>query len=244
MELKICHLYPDLLSLNGDRGNILALRRRLEARGISAQVFELPAGKTADLSTFDLFFIGGGQDFQREALISDLRTGKDAEIRAAAEDGKVFLAVCGGYIAMCRSYTTRDGVEHEMIGVLDAVTVDKPDRLTGNSLFRCSDECGGSLVVGFEHHSGHTELGSGCAPLGTVQYGHGNNGVDGTVGARYKNVFATYTNGPILPKNPELADFILRTALERKYGRAELPPIDDSFETAAHDYMVERLGKK
>jgi len=241
MELKICHLYPDILNLNGDNGNLLCLKRRLEARGIDAHISSLSCGETADLNDFDLFFIGGSQDFKIDALKADLDSGKRSAICHAVECGKTFLAVGGGYVAMCRCYTDKDNVEHSLIGAIDAYTVDKSQRLTGNSMFSVPEI---GLVVGYEHHSGHTYLGSGCSTLGSVVSGYGNNGTDQTNGARYKNVFATYTNGPVLPKNPAFADYILRTALETKYGTVELNSLEDKYENAAHDYMVERLSAK
>ena len=241
MELKICHLYPDILNLNGDNGNILSLMRRLEARGIDCHITTLPCGASADMNEFDLFFIGGSQDFNIDALKTDLNSGKRASICQAVENGKTFLAVGGGFIAMCRSFTDKDNTEHSLIGAIDAHTVDKAQRLTGNSMFSINEV---GLVVGYEHHSGHTYLGDGCSALGTVISGYGNNGEDKTNGAKYKNVFATYTNGPILPKNPAFADLILRTALETKYGTVELSPLEDKYENAAHNYMVERLSAK
>ena len=238
MELKICHLYPEILSLNGDRGNILSLCRRLEQRGISVSVTALPCGEKADLSEFDLFFMGGGQDFNMDALVADLKGGRADDIRAAVENGKTFLAVCGGYIAMCREFIDHEGKTHELIGAIDAVTTEGTKRLTGNCMFEFAD----SKVVGFEHHTGQTALGSGCESLGKVLVGYGNDADSKEAGARYKNVFATYVNGPILPKNPEFCDCILRTALEHKYGSVELMPLEDKFENAAHSYMVERLS--
>ena len=243
MELQICHLYPDVLNLYGDQGNILCLRRRLEARGITAEITGVSIGQKADLSRFDLFFIGGGQDFEQEVLLDDLSAGKAADIRAAVEDEKVFLTICGGYQMMGSHYLTHDGIQCDFIGAVDLYTVGQPQRIIGNLMFNCTTENGGSTVVGFENHSGRTYLGPNCAPLGTVLSGYGNNGEDGTEGARYKNVFGSYSHGPILPKNPEFADFVLRTALNRRYGDVHLAEIDDRFENAAHNYMTARLSK-
>ena len=240
--LRICHLYPDLLNLYGDRGNILCMRRRLEWRGIGAEVTEVTVGQQADFTRFDLFFIGGGQDFEQEVLLSDLKAGKGDEIKAAIADGKTFLTICGGYQMLGHYYETYDGKRCDFIGAVDLYTVGSKQRMIGNYKFRCGAESGGSLVVGFENHSGKTWLGKGVQPLGTVLAGFGNNGEDKTEGVRYKNVFGTYSHGPLLPKNPELCDKILLTALERKYGRAELPPLDDAAEKAAHDEMAARIG--
>ena len=242
MELKICHMYPDVLNLYGDRGNVLCLQRRLGWRGIDAQITRLPIGSDAKLSDFDLVFIGGGQDFEQQVLLEDLHRGKDREIRAAIDDGVPFLTICGGYQMLGHYYETYDGKRCDFIGAVDLYTVGSKQRMIGNYMFRCGAESGGSLVVGFENHSGKTWLGKGVQPLGTVLAGFGNNGEDKTEGVRYKNVFGTYSHGPLLPKNPELCDKILLTALERKYGRAELPPLDDAAEKAAHDEMAARIG--
>jgi len=220
MKLEICHLYPDVLS--GDQGNLLCMQKRLTWRGIEALVTRLPVGSSAQLSQFDLFFLGGGQDYKQEGL--------RAEIRAAIEDGKVFLAVDGGYELL------------GFIGALDIRTEDGAPRMTGDILFDTGEACAG-LLVGFENHSGKTTLGPGVAPLGKALAGHGNNGEDGTEGCRYKNVFGTYAHGPLLPKNPKLADYILSTALSLKYPGVTLAGLDDELENTAHSYMVSRLGK-
>ena len=241
MELKICHMYPDVLNLYGDRGNVKCLQQRLRWRGIDSAVERLPIGAQARLGDFDLVFIGGGQDFEQQVLLEDLHRGKDREIRAAIEDGIPFLTICGGYQMLGHYYETYDGQRCDFIGALDLYTVGSKQRMIGNYKFQCGPENGGSLVVGFENHSGKTRLGSGVQPLGQVLAGFGNNGEDGTEGARYRNVFGTYSHGPLLPKNPALCDFLLLTALQRKYGTAELAPLDDAAELAAHDEMAERI---
>lgn len=245
MELKICHLYPDILNLYGDRGNIITMRRRLADRGIAATVDECSIGEALDASQYDIFFIGGGQDFEQEILLRDLATGKAKEIIAAVEEDKTFLAICGGYQMLGQYYKTWDGHQLDFIGALNLHTVGAKERMIGNYMFRTTDESGGTMVVGFENHSGKTYLGDGVAPLGQMIEGYGNNGEDQTEGARYKNVFATYSHGSLLPKNPVLCDFILRTALERKYGAPiALAPLDDTLEQNAHRYMENRLSKK
>ena len=241
MELKICHMYPDVLNLYGDRGNILCMGRRLAWRGIGCEVTKLPIGSQARLSDYDLVFIGGGQDFEQQVLLEDLHRGKDREIRAAVEDGMPFLTICGGYQMLGAYYETYDGQRCDFIGALDLYTVGSRERMIGNYKFELAPESGGSIVVGFENHSGKTRLGSGLQPLGTVLAGYGNNGEDKTEGARYKNVFGTYSHGSLLPKNPAFCDFILLTALQRKYGAAELAPLDDAAEIAAHNAMAARL---
>ena len=242
MELKICHLYPDVLNLYGDRGNIICLQKRLLWRGIESSVTELPVGASSAFSGFDLFFIGGGQDFEQEVLLADLNGGKAAEIRAAVDDGKIFVAICGGYQILGRYYKTHDGKQYEFTGAIDLYTVGGGKRMIGDYMFDTGDDCAG-VAVGFENHSGRTYLGGGVKPLGKVIRGYGNNGEDKTEGCRYKNVFGSYSHGPLLPKNPRLADYILQTALSRKYPGAYLEPLDDKEENAAHSYMVARLGR-
>lgn len=240
MELNICHLYPDVLNLYGDGGNVICMQRRLGWRGIEVNVTRCCIGDPLRASDYDLFFIGGGQDFEQEVLLQDLGGGKGEEIKAAVEDGKTFLAICGGYQILGNSYKTWDGVSCDFLGAIDIETVGKKERMIGNYVFTC-DELDGLTVVGFENHSGRTYLGSGVRPIGKVLAGFGNNGEDHTEGARYHNVFGTYSHGCLLPKNPALADYILKTALERKCGTAELSPLDDSLEQSAHDAMVARL---
>ncbi|MCI2049115.1 MAG: glutamine amidotransferase [Lachnospiraceae bacterium] len=241
MELSICHLYPEVLNLYGDRGNIQCIKRRLEWRGISSSVTELKIGEQADFTRFDLYFIGGGQDFEQEVLLDDLHTGKDREIRAAINDGRTFLCICGGYQMMGTYYETGEGVRCDYLGAVDLYTVGGKTRMIDNYCFRLGQESGGSTVVGFENHSGRTYLGKGVKPLGTVLKGCGNNGEDGTEGVRFKNVYGTYSHGPVLPKNPALCDEIIRSALARKYGAAILEPLPDRFEKQAHDLVYERI---
>ena len=237
MELKICHLYPDVLNLYGDRGNVLAMKKRLEWRGIGCTVDEIPIGERLPLSKFDLFFIGGGQVFEQGLLLDDLRSGKGEDIKSAVEDGLTFLTVCGGYQLMGRYYETHTGEKLPFLGALDLYTVGGEERLIGNFAF----ETEYGPVVGFENHSGRTYLGEGVKPLGRVIRGRGNNGKDGTEGARYKNVFGTYSHGPVLPKNPEFCDAVLLTALRRRYPSAELEPLADLSEREAHDSVLKSL---
>lgn len=241
MELNICHLYPDVLNLYGDRGNVMCMKKRLEWRGIDAKITRLGLGSPVSLAPYDMVFIGGGQDFEQQVLLDDLHRGRDREIKAAIDDGVAFLTVCGGYQMLGSYYETYDGKRCDFIGALDLYTLGAKKRMIGNYKFKLGESSGGSVVVGFENHSGRTFLGSGLEPLGRVLAGYGNNGEDGTEGARYKNVFGTYSHGPVLPKNPELCDHILLCALKRKYGTAELAPLDDGAEHAAHEEISARL---
>ena len=241
--LRICHLYPDLLNLYGDRGNVLCMQRRLEWRGMQANIVPVPIGVKLAAKDCDLLFIGGGQDFEQEVLLRDLSSGKAQDIRTAVEEEKTFLAICGGYQMLGEYYKTWDGVQLDFIGAIGVHTIGAKERMIGNYMFRTTPESGDMVVVGFENHSGKTYLSEQVAPLGMMLSGNGNNGEDKTEGARYKNVFGTYSHGSLLPKNPVLCDFILQTALNHRYDGAEpLAPLDDTLELNAHRYMQERLS--
>lgn len=243
MELNICHLYPDILNLYGDRGNIITMKRRLEGRGIKINIDECSIGQPLNADKYDIFFIGGGQDFEQEVLLRDLSSGKAQDIRTAVEEEKTFLAICGGYQMLGEYYKTWDGVQLDFIGAIGVHTIGAKERMIGNYMFRTTPESGDTVVVGFENHSGKTYLSEQVAPLGMMLSGNGNNGEDKTEGARYKNVFGTYSHGSLLPKNPVLCDFILQTALNHRYDGAEpLAPLDDTLELNAHRYMQERLS--
>ena len=232
MELNICHLYPDILNLYGDRGNIITMKRRLEGRGIKVNIDECSIGQPLNADKYDIFFIGGGQDFEQEVLLRDLSSGKAQDIRTAVEEEKTFLAICGGYQMLGEYYKTWDGVQLDFIGAIGVHTIGAKERMIGNYMFRTTPESGDTVVVGFENHSGKTYLSEQVAPLGMMLSGNGNNGEDKTEGARYKNVFGTYSHGSLLPKNPVLCDFILQTALNHRYDG----------ELNAHRYMQERLS--
>ncbi len=241
-ELKICYLYPDVLNLFSDGGNITCIEKRLQWRGMKADVTRVHMGEKFNANDFDLFFIGGGQDFENGVHLTDLMDGKAAEIRKAVDDEKVFLAVCTGFELLGKYYKAVDGREYELTGALNIHTEGSKDRFIGNYCFE-SEELEKLKIVGFENHAGRMYLGEGVKPLGKVLAGNGNNGKDGTEGARFKNVFATYAHGALLPKNPVLADCIIKTALERKYGKEfELLPLDDTTELNANKYMLSRLG--
>lgn len=246
-KLEICHLYPDVLNLYGDRGNTIALQKRCEWRGIDAAVTGVGVGQHEDLSRYDLFFIGGGQDFDQNTLLGDLwahgDSSKAAQLTRAIEDDAVVLAICGGYQLLGEYYLTHTGEQCKFIGAIPFHTVGAQERMIGNLLFTADVIEGAPQVVGFENHSGKTFLDDALTPLGHVDAGFGNNGEDGTEGLRYRNVVGTYSHGPLLPKNPAVADALISWALRRKYGddAANLAPLDDALETRAHDTMAARL---
>lgn len=230
MMIKIAHLYPDMLNLYGDRGNIIVLKERMAARGIDVSVDNITMGKSFNADDYDMLFIGGGQDFEQDVLLDDLKKGKDVQINKAVHSGKVMLAICGGYQMLGKYYETYDGKKLEYLGALDFYTQGKEERMIGNYAFKTKE---GIEIAGFENHSGRTYLGSSVEPLGKMIKGYGNNGEDGTEGVRYKNTFGTYSHGPILPKNSEFADLLISKAIENKYGKAELAPLSSALEQKA-----------
>jgi CobQ-like glutamine amidotransferase family enzyme len=247
-ELNICHLYPDLLNTYGDMGNMLALKRRAQWRGIDVSISNVTIGHSFDSAAYDIVFLGGGQDYEQEIIQNDVLTQKGAEIKDAIEGMKVFLCICGGYQLMGKYYKTWDGKELEYLGALDLWTVGGKERMIGNIVFQSDSimDNGNPLrIVGFENHSGRTYLGEGVSPLGKVLSGNGNNGTDGFEGAVYKNVFCSYSHGSLLPKNPLLTDHLLALALRQKYGDFEsLGQLDDTFENAARATMIQRILKQ
>lgn len=238
ISIRICHLYPRLLSVAGDRGNLLALTKRCEWRGIRSTVTEADVGDAPDFTEFDLILLHGGQDCEMRVAAGDL--GMKAEsLRGAIEAGVVVLAVCAGYQLLGKYYAPVDAPPITGIGVLDAVTEGGSTRFMGHIAVGCDLGQGRQhRLVGFENHSGRTYLGSGAYPLGQVIAGSGNNGEDSTEGARYREVYATYLHGPLLPKNPWLTDHLISMALQHHYRDAEplgsLAPLEDQAEDAAH----------
>jgi len=243
MDLRICHLYPDLLNLYGDRGNIMTLVRRAEWRGIRTQVVELRLGDAIGPDAGDLYFVGGGEDRQQRLAAPDLCRVKGTALRDAAEAGAVVLAVCGGYQLIGHEYRPADGPVLEGLGLLDLRTVHPGPgarRLIGNIVIR--ESASGHVLVGFENHGGRTMLGPQARPLGTVTAGFGNNGEDRTEGAVWRNVFGTYLHGPLLPKNPWLADHLIELALRRRHGDVRLEALPDVEEHRAASSAAARAG--
>lgn len=219
-EINICHLYPDLLNLYGDRGNIIALRKRAEWRGINVNVTSISLGDSFDAENYDIVFLGGGQDYEQEIIQNDFLTQKGTEITNAIQNGKVFLCICGGYQLLGKYYKTWSGKEIEFLGALNIWTIGAKERFIGNFVFECDFLKTGSFdgqVVGFENHSGRTYLGDGVMPLGKILKGYGNNGEDGFEGAIYKNVYCSYSHGSLLPKNPAFTDYLISLSLRQKY---------------------------
>lgn len=240
MELNICHLYPDLLNVYGDLGNILILKYRAEQRGIKVNISNVSIGDPFESEKYDIVFFGGGQDYEQSIVSKDLIEVKKHELTKYIEDNKVFLCVCGGYQLLGKYYTTPDGEKLEGLNVLDIYTEGGEKRFIGNTVIQNEDT--NEIYVGFENHSGRTYIGN-LKPLGKTIVGYGNNGEDGYEGCIYKNTYCTYFHGSILSKNPELADRLLKAALTNKYSNVDLSTLDDSYEHAAKEFILNREKK-
>jgi len=243
--LRICHLYPDLLNLYGDRGNIMVLAARARRRGLEVTVRDAGLADDIGPDDADLFFIGGGEDRQQRIAVGDLVGRKRGPLVEAVADGAVVLAVCGGYQLVGNYYRPAEGDDLPGLGLLDLWTEHAgpaAPRLIGNLVIR--PDGGEPPLVGFENHGGRTYLGAGARPLGRVIAGYGNNGTDHTEGAVSGRVYGTYLHGPLLPKNPAFADRLIREALSRRFPGTPLPPLPDTFETRAREAMLTRLGAR
>jgi lipid II isoglutaminyl synthase (glutamine-hydrolysing) len=229
--LRVCALYPDLMNIYADRGNLLMLRRRCEWRGIGFELTDAGIGDALDPDGPDLYYMGGGQDRDQELCAYDLFEFKREALSAAAGRGALVLGVCGGYQLLGHGYQLGDR-ELPGVGLLDIRTVrsDGP-RLIGNAAIEVDlPGAPGRVLAGFENHGGRTHLGEDAQPLGRILRGHGNNDSDGYEGARAGSVIGTYLHGPLLPKNAWFADWLIGTAL----GRSELGELDDELEQLAH----------
>jgi CobQ-like glutamine amidotransferase family enzyme len=231
--LRVCALYPDLMNIYADRGNLLMLQRRCEWRAIGFRATASGLGEKIDPDAHDLFYIGGGQDRDQRLCAQDLLDTKRDALHAAVARGAVVLGVCGGYQLLGRSYALGEE-EIPGVGLVDVRTVREPGpRLIGNVAVEVTLDGGPARVLaGFENHGGRTYLGAGEQPLGRVLKGHGNDGRGGQEGVRKGNVIGTYLHGPLLPKNAWFADWLIAHALN--FDPDELAPLDDELEREAH----------
>ena len=239
--VRLCHLYPDEMNIYADRGNIAVFRQRLAWRGLELVVFDVGVGDPIPES-FDLCYLGGGQDRDQRIVAHDLVDKADG-LRSAADDGVAFLWVCGGIQLAGAGYTDTDGNRLPGVGLLDLDTDAGDTRLIGDLVIEATLDDETQEVVGYENHAGRTSLGPGARPLGRVISGHGNDGVSGDEGAVQQRVIGTYLHGPLLPKNPWLADTVLGWALEHATGdTVQLERLDDRLEAEAHAVAVSRAG--
>ena len=239
MKITIGHLYPDLLNLYGDRGNIACLTKRLSWRGIEAETIEFNTGDEIDFQKLDIVLLGGGSDREQSIVCRNLLEIRE-QFKDYVEDGGVVIAVCGGYQLLGKYYRTEEGMI-EGLNLVDIYTEQGEGRLIDNIVLK-SDLCD-MPVVGFENHGGRTYINDN-QPFGKVLYGSGNDGESGYEGVVYKNVIGTYLHGPLLPKNPEVCDWLILQALKRKYGDVTLEPLDDSREKEANKYIYDRFVKQ
>ena len=240
MKITIGHLYPDLLNLYGDRGNIQCLMRRCQWRGIEAETIPFELDDKIDFSRLDIVLLVGGSDREQMLVCEKLREIRK-DFKEYVEQGGVVIAICGGYQLIGNYYKTEKGVI-DGLELVDMYTEQGEGRLISNIVLKSN--LFDMPVVGFENHGGRTFIGNN-RPLGKVLYGSGNDGESGYEGVVYKNVIGTYLHGPLLPKNPQLADWLIARALEKKYNKkVELAPLDDSQEKEANQYVYHRFVKK
>ena len=237
MKLNIAHLYPELLNLYGDRGNIISLKKRAVWRGIEANVREYTLADEIDFENIDILFIGGGSDREQLLVCKKLGEIKD-RFKEYVENNGVVTAICGGYQLLGHYYKMQEETVSGL-DILDIYTESGKGRLIGNVVIKT--DFLDMPVVGFENHGGRTFIGK-HKPLGSVVYGNGNNGTDKVEGVIYKNVIGTYLHGPLFPKNPHLCDYVIEKALQNKYGNdVVLQKLDDTVECAANSYIVNRF---
>lgn len=235
-SITILQLYPRDMNIYGDWGNVLTLKRRLEWRGYDVDLREYNVGDEFP-GDIDIIVGGGGQDSGQSRIGSDLLTIGPA-LKQLADDGMPMLVICGLYQQFGRFFKTSEGDMIDGIGILDIETHGSDTRMIGNIITH-SDEFGD--IVGYENHSGQTTLGRGTTPLARVLLGAGNNDHDGHEGARYRNVIGSYLHGSLLPKNPAIADFLIATAVKRKYNE-DLPPLNltDDYTEQAREIALKR----
>ena len=243
MKISVAHLYPDYLNIYADRGNIAVFRRRAALRGHSLEVTAVEPGDPLEPSAFDLVYVGGGQDREQALVAPDLARRGDDLLRAV-ETGTALLAVCGGYQLLGRGYRGRDGSSMPGAGLFPLETVAGERRLIGDVLLEVELDGMTTTVAGFENHAGRTLLDPGATALGRVIAGHGNDGTSGLEGCRVAAAIGTYLHGPLLPRNPALADWLLARALEHAGGDGALEPLGDELERLAHAVSVGRARSR
>lgn len=245
-KLTIAWLYPDLMNTYGDRGNVIVLTKRAQRRGIEINIEQATVETSQSLlKTADLFFMGGAQDTQQEIVMKDLISKKGDIIKAKIKEGVPGLYICGAYQFLGKYYKTADGKVLTGLNIFPLHTTNpglSEKRLIGNIIIRPALEALSQDIIGFENHGGRTYLEDNTTPLGNVTTGHGNNATDKTEGVIFEKSIGTYMHGPVLPKNPELADLLLTWALEKKYSeKFHLEPLDDTLEKNAKDIVIKRL---
>ena len=242
MTLRIGHLYPEYLNIYADRGNIAVLERRAAARGHELRIDSITIGAPLETDAHDLLYVGGGQDREQTMVAEDLAVRRGA-VRAAIDGGVALLAVCGGYQLLGRGYRGRDGSWLEGVDLFPHETLAGETRMIGDVLLESTlPEATGRTIAGFENHAGRTVLDPDAQPLGRVVAGYGNDGASGYEGCRVGRALGTYLHGPLLPRNPWLADLLLSWAIAHATGDDPEPlvPLDDALEDEAHAVAAAR----
>jgi len=237
LKLEICILYPDLLNSYGDTGNSSILAHRARERGIEAEIHHVSLADTFDPKKYDVVLVGGGQFHEQSIVAADLRASKGALLKEYVHAGKVTLLICGAYQLAGDYYVDDHGNREDGLGILPVYSKPCVERMIGDIVIKDED---GTVYTGFENHLGKTYIGD-LQPLGKVISGFGNNGEDGYEGCRFKNTIGTYLHGPLLSKNPELADWMIKTALTLKGHDVALTELDDSWEKAAKDVVLRKV---
>ncbi len=246
MNIRVAHLYPDYLNIYADRGNIAVLAARAAWRGHELDVTEVGLDGRIVPAAHDLYYLGGGQDREQLLVAADLAT-KAEPLKEAAAGGAAFLAVCGGYQLLGRGYRGHHGDDMPGVGLLPLETVAGDRRMIGNVLLECELQPGvRRTLAGFENHAGRTRLDPDAEPLGRVVSGFGNDGESGYEGCRVGRAIGSYLHGPLLPRNPWLADWVLAQALAHRTGGEppELSPLDDELEARAHAVSAARARRR
>lgn len=237
MKLDICILYPDLLNSYGDTGNVSILEHRAKERGIEVAVHHVSLTEEFEPGSYDIVLMGGGQFHEQSIVAANLRAGKGERLKEYVHSGKVALLICGAYQLAGEYYVDDNGDREDGLGILPVYSVPGTDRMIGDLVVKDNK---GTSYIGFENHLGKTFIGD-LEPLGKVVSGFGNNGEDEYEGCRFKNTIGTYLHGPLLSKNPELADEMITKALELKGIDVELKPLDDEWEQAAKKTIINRV---
>lgn len=240
LQLKIGHLYPDLLDLYSDRGNVIILQKRAQWRGLDVIVDQISVGQEPPLAEYDILVMGGGMDREQGIVAQDLQS-RRANIQAAVDAGTVIVAICGGYQLLGHYFETSTGQRIPGLGILDIETVGANVRMVGNVVGEMEIDGTKHHVIGYENHSGKTYLGPNAKPMMRVIKGHGNSGEDKFEGVRQGSIFGTYLHGPLLAKNPYLADHFIELALRRRDLSVQLPQLNDDLERRTHEKLYKRL---
>lgn len=241
-KFVIAHMYPDLMNLYGDRGNLLCLQQRISGYGYDCEIRSLSLGDRIDFPNLDMIFMGGGSDREQGLVYNDLLS-KAENLLQEIETGLPALCICGAYQLLGRYYQSYDGNMMQGLGLFDLYTEGHPDRLIGNILIESEVDGQKISVVGFENHGGRTWLhDQNLQPFGTVIKGHGNNGTDGSEGLWHQNLIGTYLHGPLLPKNPRIADYFIKVMAARR-GLPITRTLDDTIENFAHQQIKDKILK-